>query len=598
MPESAARSLFTRADLVEWLKELLPDPYDYPTVSGSTYTEPIRRLEWAVRPLWAVFSLMAGGEGAGANANEAQIVEPYLNRIRDGLTPGPLAFPDPTLKDRQIVIEQEVFGFGLLVCGKQLLSALSDAQVERLVTWLGACNGVELPWGSWLASRALINAGLAAAGLPYDASRLELDLRSLDSMYSGGGWYENGRPYQRDYYIPLAFQSIVLLISRFAPQLRGLLTDVEDREAAFEDDFVCWFDRQGRSVPFGRSLFYRFGHAAFWAAAALTGTHRRPLGQIKCLLMQNLRWWHEHMVGGLVPGYTYPLGQLAENYCAPGSPLRALRALVVLALPADHEFWAVEEEEPERPALRAEPVPGMLAVCGPHHSCLFSAMQYGGPTIALGASKYGKLCYSSAFGWNIPRDLRGVANFAVDSCLALSIAGLDQYVSRERSDVGEVAAGYVHSSWRMGDVARVETWVLPLSEVAHVRVHRIEAFTALDTCEGAFPIFEWNPKVNEPEESGDARILLSRVNEAGRRWRSGILDAAVEDARVMDALAAAGLDYVAESAQWCHRVSDVVLQDPNTNIYSFERSAVPVLRGRIEAGTTWFGTLVIGEPGV
>ena len=48
---------------------------------------------------------------------------------------------------------------------------------------------------------------------------------------------------------------------------------------------------------------------------------------------------------------------------------------------------------------------------------------------------------------------------------------------------------------------------------------------------------------------------------------------------------------------WSDRDADVVLQDPNTNIYSCERSAVPVLRARITAGTTWLACVVCGEPG-
>ena len=598
-PEAAASPtdsvpLATRGELISWLRDLLPDPFAYQATSGSTYPEDVRRLEWVLRPLWAIFSLLASGEYPD------DLVAPYLARIQDGLTPeSPDAFPDPTLKTRQIVVEQEVFGYGLLVAGPQLLASLTPAQQDRLAAWLNASNGVELPWGSWFASRSLINEGLKANGLPYDADRLAQDVRALNSMYAGGGWYENGRPYQRDYYIPLVFQSAAMLTSHFAPTASPKLRElVAQREAAFEDDFVCWSDAQGRTVPFGRSLFYRFGNVSFWSTCALTGVHKRPLAEVKRLVMQNLRWWKEHLKGGLVPGYVYPSPELVENYCAPGSPLRALRALTILALPSEHEFWHVAERDPERPAVSAQQEPGILAVSGPHHAYLFSATQFGGPMVSLGMSKYGKLCYSSAFGWNIPRDVHGLENFSVDSCLAIAPAGLDCYVSRERPDMGEVAERFVHTTWHVGELARAETWLVPLGEAAHVRVHRVEAFSDLDTCEGAFPLFAWNPKVDTPEEQDRGRILLSRVSEAGKRWRSGILDASVEDERIVEALEEAGLAGLARRASWTRRVEGVVLQDPNTNIYSYERNAVPVLRARVKAGTTWFAALVVGEAGV
>ena len=111
------RDLSTRDDLIAWLRGLLPDPYAYPATSGSTYDEDVRRFEWVARPLWSVFSLLASGE------YDEALVEPYIRRVKDGLDPeGPLAFPEPTLPRRQIIVEMEVFGYGLLVCPEGLLS--------------------------------------------------------------------------------------------------------------------------------------------------------------------------------------------------------------------------------------------------------------------------------------------------------------------------------------------------------------------------------------------------------------------------------------------------------------------------------------------
>ena len=586
--------LSTRDDLVAWTRRLLPDPYAYPATSGSTYDEDIRRFEWAARPLWAVFSLMASGE------YDERDVAPFIRRVHDGLDPaGPLAFPEPTLPRRQIIVEMEVFGYGLLVCAEDLLSRLSAAERDRLVAWLNLANGVELPWGGWFCSRALVNAGLAAAGLSYDAERLALDLRSIESMYAGGGWYENGRPFQRDHYIGLSFHFVLLLLRRFAPEACPL-PEEPARAAEFEADYLPWFDRQGRSVPFGRSIFYRFGHACFWAAEALTGVHERPLGEVKRLIMQNLRWWHDHLeelANPLAPGYGYPNLALVEDYCSPASPLRALRSLVLLALPSEDEFWRMGERDPEREAVRVEEGPGVLAVSGPHHSYLLSASQFGGPSVWGGMSRYGKLCYSSAFGWNVSRDVCGLSYFAADSCLALSVAGLDQYVSRDRIDMGEVRPGFAHTLWRYASIAQVETWLIPVNESTHVRIHHVESSSALDVCEGAFPLFGWNPKRDVPEEERDGAVLLSRVSGAGRLWRSGIVDARACDDTLERAIEGAGLADAMRGVLWSDRDAGVVLQDPNTNIYSCERSAVPVLRTRITAGTTWLACVVCGEPG-
>ena len=344
--------LSTRDDLVAWTRRLLPDPYAYPATSGSTYDEDIRRFEWAARPLWAVFSLMASGE------YDERDVAPFIRRVHDGLDPaGPARLPRadaPAPADHR--------GDGGLWLWPSRLRGGPALPPERGRAGPPSSpgstlpTGVELPWGGWFCSRALVNAGLAAAGLPYDAERLALDLRSIESMYAGGGWYENGRPFQRDHYIGLSFHFVLLLLRRFAPEACPL-PEEPARAAEFEADYLPWFDRQGRSVPFGRSIFYRFGHACFWAAEALTGVHERPLGEVKRLIMQNLRWWHDHLeelANPLAPGYGYPNLALVEDYCSPASPLRALRSLVLLALPSEDEFWRVDEKDPEREAVRVE----------------------------------------------------------------------------------------------------------------------------------------------------------------------------------------------------------------------------------------------------
>ena len=103
-------------------------------------------------------------------------------------------------------------------------------------------------------------------------------------------------------------------------------------------------------MPYGRSLTYRFAQAAFWSAIAYTGVEVEGLsrGQVKGLLLRNLRWWMRQPIftpdGLLSIGYTSPNLLMVEGYNAPGSPYWASKALLVLALPAEDPFWAIAEE--------------------------------------------------------------------------------------------------------------------------------------------------------------------------------------------------------------------------------------------------------------
>lgn len=151
----------TRKDVIDWALSLLPDPYNCLEYVGATYSREIRRLEWASRPLWAVFALMAGGDDAYPEV--ASRIKPFLDHVREGLTPGSgCEFPRPAREVRQVVVEMQPYAFDLLACGDKMLNSLDEPQRERLTTWLNGINDVELPWGVWHMYRLFVNAALAA----------------------------------------------------------------------------------------------------------------------------------------------------------------------------------------------------------------------------------------------------------------------------------------------------------------------------------------------------------------------------------------------------------------------------------------------------
>lgn len=73
-------------------------------------------------------------------------------------------------------------------------------------------------------------------------------------------------------------------------------------------------DQQGRAIPFGRSVGYRFAMVSFWGALAYADVELpAPLtwGMVKGIVMRHLRWWQkQHDIwtssGTLSIGYSYP----------------------------------------------------------------------------------------------------------------------------------------------------------------------------------------------------------------------------------------------------------------------------------------------------
>ena len=94
-------------------------------------------------------------------------------------------------------------------------------------------------------------------------------------------------------------------------------------------DLAHYYDKEGRSIPFGRSVGYRFAMVSFWGALAYAGVELpAPLtwGMIKGIVLRHLRWWQTQPniwspAGTLTIGYSYPNMYMAENYNSPGSPV-------------------------------------------------------------------------------------------------------------------------------------------------------------------------------------------------------------------------------------------------------------------------------------
>lgn len=554
--------LCNRKDLIAWIEMMLPDPLKYQDETGGSYNKQIRELEYISRPLWAIFSLIASGEF------EDIVVQPYIKRIKLGLQPnGKWTFPLPSTKTRQIAVEMAVYGYGLLSCGNKLLSYFNDDEVKYLEIWLNSINDIELPKGNWYFFLLIVNYGLKANGFKYRQDIIDDAWQVIETFYLGDGWYQDGYSQQRDYYIPFAFHFYSLILCKYVDEInRDLLIE---RSQLFAEDYKYWQDLQGRTLPFGRSLTYRFAHVSYWCAQILSGSYNYDIGIIKEIIFNNFNFWYDQNIynhGKLTIGFGYSNLIMSEDYNAPGSPAWAFKAFILLALPSNHEFWQVEPKEHILlNKISCQKRPGFIIVSGKNHHYALSALQFSKSSMLQTMSKYGKFCYSSAFGWNVSRGSNLIENFAVDSALALSVKGTNQFISRSEIQDYHIYEKYLYSKWNYGEIADIETWLIPIDENYHVRVHRINTELELETYEGAFPVHGWNQKFKQPIINNNSLIL---VNE---RFASGIKD-------ILG-----------------NRELKVVNQNPNTNIYSNEKNAVPCLYSVIGLEETVIGCLVYGD---
>ncbi|KAL2000979.1 hypothetical protein VTN02DRAFT_2380 [Thermoascus thermophilus] len=566
---------------------------------GSTTTrfdEGGAQIEGFARPLWGLASLLAGGYRYA----EAQ-------RWREGLING----TDPKSPEfwgeiedlDQRMVEMCPIGYALAVAPDVLWDPLTDKQKENVAKWLGSINSREMPNTNWLWFRVFANLGLRRNGAPYSLQRIEADMDHLDTFHVGGGWSNDGPKshHQMDYYSgSFAIQFLQLLYSKLASTFDPERAErYRNRAREYAKDFVHYFDPEGRAIPFGRSVTYRFAMVGFWGALAFADVELpAPLtwGVVKGLLLRNFRWWATqedifNSDGTLTLGYSYANMYLTENYNSPGSPYWCCLSFTPLALPESHPFWATEEEpypSAALPQVAALEYPKHIAIRRGGHSFLLSSGQACHYPLKATQAKYGKFAYSSAFGYSVPTGSYQLEQHAPDSMLAISEDGGEIWQTRRLALNARIekrdGVPVLISDWKPWPDVSIETFLIPPSEESenwHIRAHRIHTARNVITSEGAFAIYGCR--------SDNGRILGPFKDDSSSEGTR-------EDTRSALAVSSAGAVGIVELQNGTERAGKIVLADPNSNIIH-GRTLLPSLAAIPETGKQiWFVTAVFALP--
>ncbi|KAK7457793.1 hypothetical protein VKT23_010133 [Stygiomarasmius scandens] len=691
VPQSpfASNPLKTRDEVVSFLTALLDGLEGHTSPGGARvqlghtgthYDEVAAQLEGFSRPLWGLASLLAG-------ESSYEGLDRWIRGLANGTDPSSEEFWGWMTDKDQRMVECSAIGYFLGVTGEQgvVWEGLGDSGRKCLGEWLGGMNDKTMPNTNWLWFRVFANLGLHKVNSPrYDEDQMKADLDHLDTFYLGQGWSRDGPEgvVQLDYYSSsFAIQVAQLLYSRLAEDVDPQrCREFKKRASMFSLDFVHYFDEEGRAIPFGRSMCYRSAMAAFWAAFAFAFGKESSLpspwswGTVKGLLLRNLRYW-SRQPGAYAPanppsiipsnyqpryiltlGYTYPNQSILENYNSPGSTYWACKAFICLALPESHPFWT-SQEEPYPTHLLVIPPSTSLPTStsfvqtkvlhhplhlmvhtsvplstGEHatHTYLLSSGQQCSYAVKQSAAKYGKLSYSSAFGYSVPvggagsggafisaaksqsttkttgtGKVKGGAAGAAgtggaleelggDSTLAVSDDGGETWRTRrvtlnarfETSADGELT--WLRSSWKPWPDVEIETWLIPPSNSAegsawYLRIHKIKRIEGgqgkreILTAEGGWAIYGQGKDGRalvpiESADEGDEEVGLYLSN----------LEASNAIARASTKVGVSGIVDLSLSslpaASKAERISQAVRMDANSNLI-FPRAVLPALRG-------------------
>ncbi|KAH7363008.1 hypothetical protein B0T11DRAFT_339686 [Plectosphaerella cucumerina] len=615
--------LTDRASVQELLRTLLDplEPFFSPAKGrvrcpGGTavrFDQAASEVEGILRPIWGLSALLAGG-------GEYRGTEWWVQGIKTGTDPeSPEYWGHPRDNDQRMV-EMCPMGFALAVA-PVFWESLSARERDNVESWLGnSINEKNMPNTNWLWFRVFANLGLKKNGGKFSQERLDADIAHLDTFYRGDGWSNDGPEgiHMMDYYSSsFAIQLLQLMYAKLAGD--------EDPERAAEFrkraqtvalDLVHYYDREGRSIPFGRSVGYRFAMVSFWGALAYADVELpAPLtwGIVKGIVMRHLRWWQTQndmwtSSGTLSLGYSYPNMYMTENYNSPGSPYWACLAFICLAVPADHPFWTSEEEQawPSIPPTKPLKHPGhIMSYLGGHCMLLSSGQACGYPMKGTHA-KYGCFAYSSAFGYSVPPGLFSLEQYALASQLGFSDDGGEYWKTRRKSEYagletrGDAQTPVLVSLWKPFPDVAVKTILVPPQEATpnwHLRIHHVTAGREVMTADGAFAIRNvsattgryLDPYDVEAGEGTSPKIIGNYDLNTPEAWADGRQGAFA----VSVAAGASGIKALEDGSK---RRANLVNADPNSNLVE-NRTTIPTLQHTIAAGESgWLVTAVYARP--
>jgi hypothetical protein len=554
--------LKTRNDVIKVIKDLYLPLTPYYSKGGArvrldavsaSFDRAAADMEGYSRPLWGLAPLAMGG---GADFVDWDL---FRRGLANGMNPDHEEFWGWSTPKDQRLVELAAIGFALTLIPHILWQPQSAQAKKHIAGYLQQAYAQEFVENNWLSFRFMIGLGLLAIGEKIDHALIKAHEQKIDSYYLKDGWYRDGLSRRADYYVPYALQFYGLLYSRLSKdQARNQL--LQERAKALAPDFQRWFAEDGAAIPFGRSLTYRFGCAAYWSALAFADVPTLPWGQVKGIILRHLRWWSTQPMserdGILSVGYSYPNRHMCEPYNSACSPYWAFKVFAFMALPETHPFWTSKEEVlPLFNTTSTQALPGMVIYHTPGDAiALASGQEEHQRWMRKATEKYAKFAYSARYGFGVETDHEYFDGASLDSMLGFSADGYLFSVRRGNSLV-KIADDLLYAKWSPEDGVQVETWLLAAAPW-HIRVHRIQSNKTYRTIEGGFAVNRKDYGAGGPLQQ--AKGIGSVMTPADL---SGIRDLGSSIPRMGRAIEAL----------------------PNSNIIN-AKSTVPQLTGEIPAG--------------
>jgi hypothetical protein len=365
--ESAA--VGARGDRAQWigLARRLADPMLQNLASGTlvarmpveeapgarraavTHLEALGRLLAGLAP-W----LELGADKTAESALRAQYADLARRALASAVDPASPDFMNFT-RQRQPLVDAAFLAQALLRAPRALVDELDALARANLVRALESTRSIVPVFSNWLMFTAMVEAGLARLGAPWDQVRVDYALRQHEQWYMGDGIYGDGPDFHWDYYNSLVIQPMLLDVLDACGDASAAWRSMKAPARARAQRHAAQLERlispEGTFPAIGRSLAYRCGAFHLLAQMALRRELPAPLtpAQVRGALGAVLRRSLEapgtfDSEGWLTIGFCGHQPGVGERYISTGSLYLCSVALLPLGLPASDPFWSAPAE--------------------------------------------------------------------------------------------------------------------------------------------------------------------------------------------------------------------------------------------------------------
>ncbi|MBS6642772.1 MAG: DUF2264 domain-containing protein [Clostridiaceae bacterium] len=496
------------------------------------------------------------------NKNDVTMAKYTAEKLLSFINPENDLFCEITyeIENTQLFVEMFSPLFFLYTCQKQLEPDFIDKNKDIIITWFSKIDKCVYK-NNWIWFQLLVNTLLYKLGLRSWNKRVNEELhKKLDQIYYKDGLYFDGPGGPIDYYNSFAFQFYSLIyVHLMKDEDSENIQKYRERAKSFSQIYFSFFSDSGVSIPYGRSLIYRFGVLAYLGALIYSEEEVIPWCYVKDLIKKNLnQWMHQDIFNDsfLNIGFYYENMNIMEDYNGFGSPYWAFKVFVLL-LSDNKAFWdaPIKKFCVNKKELYIDPYLNLYNHNG--EAYLFPIIKHLPYKNANFNDKYEKFVYSSLFGFNVSKDCL-YGTIAIDSTLAISQDG-ETFITRKSISSELVENNIIKSIWNVNSQICITSYSI-VELPWNIRIHFIESNDDFYMVEGAFPVKKENIKISEMR---DGVLIGNDFQQSGiKSWSGGLC-----------------------------RVENLF---PNTNLF-FRQTLVPICHYYIKKGCSYVVTGAYGD---